>query len=663
MPATTLLRDLVVLVGIAIPVVALAHRLRVPSIVGFLVAGIVIGPHALGLVRDLGSVNALADMGIVLLLFAIGLELSLDRVMRLGRVLLQGGSLQVGGTIAAVATVAMALGAGVPRALVYGALAAMSSTAILLKVYADRGALDSPDARIVIPISLFQDLCIIPFVLLVGLAGGSVAGGAWQAALRIGVSVAVLAALVLGGRVAVPWVLARVARLRSRELFTLSIVFLGAAAAFVTQSVGLSLALGGFIAGLVISESEYGLQALSDVVPFRDTLTGIFFASVGMLLDPRLVAAQPVLVFGAAAGLLLLKATVATGAALSLRRPLRVSIVAGLALAPIGEFAFVLAAIARPVGLLSPDAYQLFLAASLLTMLAAPFIMQAAPSLAAAVGRLARQPAAPAAEVQAEIDALRDHVIIVGYGVNGRNLARVLDGAGIPYVILEQNGQTVEQAREELQPIFFGDATRPEVLERAGIRRARALVFAIASPADELRGVAVARGLSDTVHIVVRTRYVRGMEDLRRAGANQVVPEEFETSLEIFSRVLRHYEVPSNLIAREVDAARVELYGMALGRAAGPSQLEALARLGVHHALEIVEVEPEARAVGSHPVTLHLRHETGANVVAVVRDGQVISTPDAAFRFGVGDVVLLAGADEALARGRAVFLGPPPPPL
>jgi CPA2 family monovalent cation:H+ antiporter-2 len=654
MSAPTLLRDLVLLVGLAIPVVALAQRLRVPSIVGFLLTGIAIGPHAFGLVREVESVHQLAEMGVVLLLFAIGLELSLARVARLGRVLLQGGTIQVAGTLAAVALGAVALGAPTERAVLYGALVALSSTAIVLKVYTERGALDSADGRLVMPIALFQDLCIIPLVLLVDVLSGS-GSTPGRAVLRVGLSVVVVAVLVLGGRVVVPRVLAQIARVRSRELFTLSIVFLGVGAAFVTQAFGLSLALGAFLAGLVISESDYGAQALSDVIPFRDALAGIFFASVGMLLDLRFVLERPALVVGAAAGVIVLKALVATGAGLSLRRPIQVAVVAGLGLAQIGEFSFVLAELARSAGLLAPDGYQLFLGASVITMLAAPFVIAGARPVAGWVGRLARRPAPPPEE-DGETETLADHVIIVGYGVNGRNLARVLDGVGVPYVILEQNAQTVERAREELQPMFFGDATRPEVLEQVHIERARVLVFAISSPADEIRGVTVARALNPGLHIVVRTRYVRSMDELRAAGANEVVPEEFETSLAIFSRVLRYYEVPSNTIAREIEAARVELYGMALGPEGAEGHLERLARLGLHHGVEIVEVEAGAKAVGGHPVTLNLRRETGATVIAAVRDGTVLYTPDPEFRFRPGDTVMLVGDDEALAKGRAVFL-------
>jgi CPA2 family monovalent cation:H+ antiporter-2 len=252
-------------------------------------------------------------------------------------------------------------------------------------------------------------------------------------------------------------------------------------------------------------------------------------------------------------------------------------------------------------------------------------------------------------------------VIIVGYGINGRNLARVLDGAGIRYIVLEQNGMVVRQARRELQPIVFGDGTRAEVLEEVGIARARVIVFAIASPNDELRGVSAARQLNPAIRVIARTRFVMSVEDLERAGANEVIAEEFETSLEIFSRVLRHYEVPSNTIEREVQAARHEHYGIFAGSGTAEFRLDTLAHLGVHRAVEIVEIEPGAIAIGKHPAKLRLRRETGATVIAVVRAGKVFYAPDPEYRFAAGDTVLLIGDEESQNRARTHFVTPPAP--
>jgi len=660
------LRDLLVLVAVAIPVVALAHRLRIPSVVGFLLTGIAIGPSGLGLIARTDSVSGIAEVGVVLLLFAIGLELPLSRVLRMGRPLLQGGGLQVGGTMAVVALLLTAFGAPWAQAVFFGALVAMSSTAVVLKAYQDRGELETPHARVAVAILILQDLCVVPLMLLMPLLGGTLAGGdgaaaagggAGAAAGRVLLGLAVVAALVVGGRRVLPWVLRRVVATGNRELFTLGIVFLGLAAAFLTSLSGLSLAIGAFIAGVVISESEFGLQALSDVLPFRDVFSGIFFASVGMLFDVGVLRDRPLEFAGAVVGLQVVKVVVATLAVLSLRRSLEVSLRAGFGLAQVGEFAFVLAAAGVPLGLLTGRDYQLFIGASVYSMLLAPFLIGAAGPIAEHLAHLGRH-ATPARlrRPEPERGDLTDHVVIVGNGLNGRNVARALRAAGIRYVILEQNGELVRRARERGESMLFGDGTRPEVLRRAGVERARVLVFAIAVAADERRGVAVARALNARLRIIVRTRYVASVRELERAGANEVVPEEFETSLEIFSRVLRAYAVPANVIRREIAIARGPRYEMLRGLALPDLRHEALERLGVEAHVETVAVEPESEAVGGNATTLHLRTRTGATVLAVVRGGVALYEPDQAFAYRAGDVVVLVGTDEALEKAERVFV-------
>ncbi len=655
MQGLTLLGELVLIVALAIPVVAVAQRFRIPTVVGFLVTGLAVGPHALGVIRDPEEVAGIAELGVVLLLFTIGLELSLSRIIRLGRPVLQGGALQVGGTLAIVALVALAASIPLPQAVFFGALVALSSTAIVLKVYTDRGELDTPHGRVVVAILLFQDLCVVPLMLLAPVLAG-VSEGIGAALRDTGLSLAVVAALVLGGRVAVPWVLERVVGLQNREIFTLCIVFFGLGAAYITASFGLSLALGAFLAGLVVSESEYGVQALSDVLPFRDTFSGIFFISIGMLLDPVFVWDNLPVVAGVTLGVFMLKALMAAGATRSLKRSIQVSVLSGLGLAQVGEFSFVLAVVGAPLGLLDQDTYQLFLAMSVLTMLATPFLIAAAGPVAEVLCRVMRQPTLEVPPHEEPLIAeLHDHVILVGYGLGGRHLARVLKAAGIAYVILEQNGQVVRLARMNREPIYFGDGTRREVLERVRIERARVIVFAISAPAEERRGVVVARHASPHVRIVARTRYTAAIKELLRLGADEVVPEEFETSIEIFARVLHMYGIPQNLIEREIVAIRGEQYEMLRGLALPDLRLDALKHLGIHTALDTVQVEAGAAAIGENPVTMELRRATGAMVIAVVRDGVARYTPDPSYRFRSGDTVVMVGDREALDRATALF--------
>jgi CPA2 family monovalent cation:H+ antiporter-2 len=376
-----------------------------------------------------------------------------------------------------------------------------------------------------------------------------------------------------------------------------------------------------------------------------------------MLFDVGVLRDRPLEFAGAVVGLQVVKVVVATLAVLSLRRSLEVSLRAGFGLAQVGEFAFVLAAAGVPLGLLTARDYQLFIGASVYSMLLAPFLIGAAGPIAERLARLGRH-ATPARLRQSEPERedLADHVVIVGNGLNGRNIARALRAAAIRYVILEQNGELVRRARERGESMLFGDGTRPEVLRRAGVERARVLVFAIAVAADERRGVAVARALNPRLRIIVRTRYVASVRDLERAGANEVVPEEFETSLEIFSRVLRAYAVPANVIRREIAIARGPRYEMLRGLAMPDLRHEALERLGVEAHVETVAVEPGSEAVDGNAVSLHLRTRTGATVIAVVREGVAIYEPVPSFRFFAGDVVVLVGTEEALEKAERLFV-------
>jgi CPA2 family monovalent cation:H+ antiporter-2 len=344
-----------------------------------------------------------------------------------------------------------------------------------------------------------------------------------------------------------------------------------------------------------------------------------------------------------------------------LRRSVRIGILSGLGLAQVGEFSFVLAGTGITLGLLTADQYQLFLGTSVLSMVAAPFVIASGDHIVEWMSSRARLPAQVSIPTQEmpTVRALRDHTIIVGYGLNGSNLARALESANIPYVVLEQNGQIVRRARLERTPILFGDGTRSEVLEKVGIEHARVLVFAIAAPSEERRGVAVARHLSDRVRIVVRTRYVSEIEELLRLGADEVIPEELETSVEIFARVLRRYGVEVNRIRRLVDEVRGDHYGMFLTRERSVTRIgDVLAPLGERVRLQTVVVEEGALAANRSPASLGLRKTTGATVIAVVRAGAVTYSPEPTTEFVVGDEVLLVGDATALEKARTLFETP-----
>lgn len=636
-------------------------RLRLPTIIGFLVSGVAVGPSALGLVRHVDNVSVLAEIGVVLLLFSIGLELSLSSLIRMGRLVLMAGALQMTLTVIAVGVAALLIGEGVQRAAVWGILVALSSTAVVLKLYQERGELDAAHGRVVVAILLFQDLCIVPLMLLLPLLAGS-AGGPVTTLTKTLVGMVVVSVLVAAGRWIVPWTLARVASVRVQELFTLSVVGIGLGAAFVTSAFGLSLALGAFLAGLIISESEYGLQALSDMLPFRDAFTGIFFTSVGMLLDVRYVVRHPFLVLGVTLALLVVKFACGYGAVRVVRRSTRVGIMSGFALAQIGEFSFVLAGSALALGLFDQERYQVFLGSSVLTMLATPFLVRAADAVSEWF--LARRGAPTMEWSTREARAAmqhNEHVIIVGYGLNGRNLARALRGARIPHVVLEENAQVVRRARLEREDVVFGDGTRAEVLHRVGAERARAIVFAIGSLGETRRGVANARRLNASAQVIARTRYVKEVEELRQLGASTVVPEEFETSIELFTRVLELYGVSTLEIRRLASDLRRDMYSFLREAGTTPSRTQSsLTRLAAQLEFDDVAVRAGSPATGVTVGELAVRARSGAHLVAVLRAGQAHYAPADDFVIEEGDRAVLVGDSAALKRATELFLRPAP---
>src|SRR5437773_4939089 len=542
------LKDLAIIFAVSLLVILVFHRIKLPALPGFIVAGVLLGPNALGLVSDVHQVESLAEVGVILLLFTLGIEFSLSRLREMGRQVIVGGGAQVGLTVALSCVLAMALHLSWRVSLLVGFLVPISSTAIVLKGLTDKGEIDAPHGRLATGVLIFQDLCVVPMMLVLPFLAGRSGGGAGALFLALGKAVLVVISVLVLARTVVPRVLAEILKTRSRELFLIAVILVGTLTALGTAAAGASLALGAFLAGLVISESDYGHQAMAELLPFRDVVISLFFVAVGMLVQLDVVLQHPALTFAGVAVLLSGKTlTAAVGPAL-LGYSARVALLAGLAVSQIGEFSFVLAREGRAAGLLPGALDQRFLAVAVFTMILTPFLLQGGPALLDRLDRVIRLdrvlPGLRPQEVAPATEPLADHVVIAGLGLNGRNLAAALRAIRVPYLIVELNPQTVRHARAQGEPAFYGDATREEILRALGVDRARLFVVAISDPAATRRMVRVARGLNPTVHIIARTRYVVEIPELARLGANVVIPEEFETSIEIFTRVLAHYQVP-----------------------------------------------------------------------------------------------------------------------
>lgn len=638
MDAHTILYDMVVVLAAAVTVLFVTHRLRLPSVVGLVGTGVLIGPSGLGIIHDRQDVELLAEIGVVLLLFVIALEMSLDKLRELRRPFLLGGSVQALVATVLAAALGLAMGLSPRSALFLGLVAIPSSTAILLKVYAERREIDAPHGRVALAILLFQDVLIVPIIVLTPVLAGADGKSTQELLARFGIVLVVILAVFLLALWLVPRLLHALMATRSRELSVLAALGLCLAMAWGTFEMGFSLALGAFLAGLVVSESEYGLQAMADVAPFRDVFASLFFASVGMLIDLDVLAGDLHRVLTLALLLILAKGASVALATRLLGFPARIIVLAGIGMAQIGEFAFVILEEGRRHGLLAEDTFQLLLASAVLTMVLAPGMVQVAPAVAMRI--LGERGKPPRDESAARLSG---HVIVVGYGTAGKLLVRVLQETRIRHLVIEASAESVRRAKNDGVSILFGDASRPEVLEHAALEHARMVVFAISDHDALHRGVAMARHLAPGVPVLVRTRRVDEIEPLRELGADEVVAEEFETAIEIFTRVLRRLHVPRNVVRAQTRLLRGEGYQMMRAESVKAEASAAVLRALEAGAVDVFQVAPGQAAVGQTLRDLDLRRRTGASVLALVRDEDPYPNPAPDMELRAGDALVLMG--------------------
>lgn len=640
-----LLKDIVILMAVSVPISILMTRIGLPTVIGFLITGVIIGPSGFGLVTELNTVETLSQIGVVLLLFTIGLEFSVTRMLNIRRSVLYGGGLQVGLTVLIVLALGLVFDLSFSVSLLLGFIISLSSTAIVLKLLIDKGEVNSPHGNLSVGILIFQDLCVVLMVMVIQSIGGNGGASAFTVARGLAVSIFAFAVIVVAVAFIIPRIFNQVVKLRNREVFILTIVLVCLGTAWLTSLFGLSLALGAFIAGLAISESEYSNQIVAEVIPFRDTFSSLFFISIGMLLDLDYFIHHMPWIFMLVLAIMAVKSIALVGLGQIMKHPLRLSIVVGLNLAQIGEFSFILIKMGQDFSLLSQDYYQSLLAASIITMALTPIIYQKSSKLAFDVGHYLGK---GGLTDETHKTSLSNHVIIIGYGLNGRNLARVLKETAIPHLIMDVNMDRVRKAKNEGHKAFFGDASHPEVLRKMGGDRAKLLVVAISDPISTRRIVKNARELSPAVSILVRTRYIREVEDLYRLGANQVIPEEFETSVEIFARVLKDYRIPGNIIQNQIDLIRQEGYAMLRNPSLSGERLAKLTTILEKTVMDTFFVDPASQISGKTLAELNLRKRTGATVIAVVRKNEAKTNPHANFQIESGDILVILGSHAEL---------------
>ncbi|MCS7211842.1 MAG: cation:proton antiporter [Chloroherpetonaceae bacterium] len=569
------LRELVIISAAALVIVLIFQRLKIPSVIGLIVTGILLGQSGLKVIEDVSLISTLAELGVILLLFAIGLEFSIEELRRLSRIVVFGGLFQVLLTGVIVGSLAYWLLSTIgvqmswQAAALIGMSLAVSSTAICLKLLSDRNELFLPHGKIALGILIFQDIAIVPMMIGVSFLSPYSEQSFEKILRELGLLVLFSLGIVGAFRLVMPRLTRLLASINAKEVLVLGALLLCFGSAYLTSLAGLSLALGAFIAGVIISSTDESHAIAEAIEPMRDALTSLFFVSVGLLLNVELSELPLYLLLAAA--VLIVNAALATLVGLALGYSLQVSMMAGMVLAQVGEFSFVLAKIGKVEGIISNEVYQGMLAVIVVTMIVTPALIALAPRVAErlapslefiplhADGTHPEADRLLQAQPQSETEVLNPHVVIIGYGENGRNIASVLQATNVRHTILDNDKDNVERAKQAgLNNIFYGEATSRQALTRAGVRVAQAVVIGISDYSDVGKVIKTVRELNPKAFVIVRTRSLANVPKLYAAGASEVVTEKFETSIQIFTLLLRQFDLPSEVIMEQQEIIRRE---------------------------------------------------------------------------------------------------------
>ncbi|MBN2814432.1 MAG: cation:proton antiporter [Bacteroidales bacterium] len=655
--ALDLLQNIVLIFALSTLVNFLFTKMKIPTILGYLFTGVIVGPSLLGVIGMHDDIEIIAEIGVIMLMFGIGLEFSLNHLLRIRKIVFVGGFLQFTFTVVVTLFIARGYDIDWKGALFIGFITALSSTAVVLKILQERSELTSNYGRTVLGILIFQDLLLIPLLLFTPILGGAVADQTHQL-LMLGLKAIFIVGLIyVGNRWLMPRLLDVIAKTRNQELFMMSVLFICMAIALLTAELGMSLAFGAFLAGLMISDSQYSHNVFGNLIPLKDLFASFFYISIGILLDVNFVAENPGLVTGTVLIVVFFKAITASGTAFLLGHTFRGTIMVGFALSQVGEFSFILAKVGMDYNLITDFIYQLFLATAVISMALTPLLMQVSRPIANLLLKLPL----PAKLVdgifplpQIEIPEIRDHLVFIGKDSRALNLSVMAKQLGLPYVSIVFDPDSARKRQLKGETIVYGDAVNDPILLKAQVDKADMVVISIGNLITSMVIIEKVRALNPHAYIIVRAKKVEDIEDLYKSGADKVIPEEFETSIELFDRVLSKLLIPRREIDKVIGRIRDDNYGIFRDKEMR-SDFPAL-KILANIEITALRLDDESPVLGKSIVELQLRNNYGLTIAALLRDKELIDNPDPETIFTIGDIVYLMGRAEQIANATGVFV-------
>jgi CPA2 family monovalent cation:H+ antiporter-2 len=647
--------QLIIILGFSIPVIYIFNKIKLPSIIGFLITGIIIGPFGLKLIDDMAGIQLMAEIGVAFLLFTIGIEIRLSRFLKhLSEILLTGG-LQILCTFFVGMIIGFTMQLSISQSIFIGFILVHSSSALILKILKDRDDEASPQGRISIGVILFQDMMVVPMMLLIPFLAGESGPDALMIIWKLVKSILIIVVILVAARYVIPRVLERLVNMNMRDVLVIASVVITMGIAGITESLGLSLAIGAFLAGLALSDTDFTHQIISDISPFRDVFLSVFFVAFGMILNLDFLRENPDYIILISLIIIMIKATIVFGLVKLLKYPLRVALLSGVLLSQIGEFSFVLASQGFKNNIISNDIYQTFIGASVLTFIVTPLLTSLVYYL------LARKNIFDPTQRDVKLDVrvpVSNHVIICGMGLNGRNLVKVLKDTAINYVIIDLNFQKIKKSKSKGDKnTIWGDASSVEILRRANVEAARVMVIAISDRFLTKSCLSNAKAIHPNLHVIVRTKYVADIEDLLAMGADDVIPEEFETSIQIFSRVLKMFHIPNSIILAQGNIIRNKSYGVFREVRYTQEAFDQISQILAQGTIETYYIAAKNPIIGRSIRDVNLKAKSGAMIINIIRNNQTITNPPSDFVLQAADQLILFGSHDAIDLGLKILDG------